>query len=133
VHLEGDNKKSLKKMFPNLMRELVGGENKVAIDSVRADSDGDEKPLQEEVMSLKTLPQAKVPDKFHNYCPDVFDFLRRCDTEQQAEEIIAYLQKRGELTAEKACQLRGQLKKDGVRSFGPKKEDNYYFKQSGLC
>jgi hypothetical protein len=29
--------------------------------------------------------------------------------------------------------LKLQLKKDGVRSFGPKKQENYYFKQSGIC
>jgi hypothetical protein len=25
------------------------------------------------------------------------------------------------------------LKNEGVRSFGSKKEENYYFKQGGLC
>lgn len=136
VHLEGDEKKSLKKLFPNLMRELEGGESKVSIDSVRADPDeveGVEKPLQEEEITEEILPEAKAPDKFRNYCPDAVDFLRRCDTEQQAEEIIAYMQKRGELTAAKAHELRVQLKKDGVRSFGPKKENDYYFKQGGIC
>ncbi len=112
-------RKSLKKMFPNLSRELDGGEAKVSIDSVRAD------PVEAE--------KAAAEDKFLHYNPNVVDFIRRCDTEAQAEEIIAYLQKRGELTEEYACVLRCQLKKDGVRSFGPKKQENYYFRQSGLC
>jgi hypothetical protein len=43
------------------------------------------------------------------------------------------LEKRGELTKEHAEKLRKQLKKEGVRSFGSKKEENYYFKQGGLC
>jgi len=43
------------------------------------------------------------------------------------------LEKRGELTKEYAAELREQLKKEGVRSFGSKKEENYYFKQGGLC
>jgi hypothetical protein len=112
------DKKSFKKMFPNLSEELEGGESKVTIDSVRTDSDNAEKSLS---------------DKFRNYNPTVVDFIRRCDTEAQAETIIAYLEKRGELTKEHAEALREQLKRKGVRSFGSKKEDNYYFKQGGLC
>ena len=112
------DKKSFKKKFPNLSKELEGGESKVAIDSVRSDSDKVEKSLS---------------DKFRNYNPTFVDFIRRCDTEVQAEAIIAYLEKRGELTKEYAEELRKQLKREGVRSFGSKKEENYYFKQGGLC
>jgi hypothetical protein len=43
------------------------------------------------------------------------------------------LERRGELTWDYAEQLRRQLKKQGVRSFGSKKEDYYYFKQGGVC
>lgn len=107
------DKKSFKKMFPNLSEELEGGESKVAIDSVRTDSD---------------IAENAVPDKFRRYDPTVVDFIRRCDTEEQAEEIITYVEKKGEVTKEYAAKLRKQLKKKGVRSFGPKKEDNYYFK-----
>jgi hypothetical protein len=112
------DKKSFKKMFPNLSEELEGGESKVTIDSVRTDTGEAEKAM---------------PDKFRNYNPTVVDFIRRCDTEAQAEAIIAYLEDRGELTKVYAEELRKQLKKEGVRSFGPKKEENYYFKQGGLC
>jgi hypothetical protein len=112
------DKKSFKKMFPHLSKELEGGKSKVSIDSVRTDSDNAEKSLS---------------DKFRNYDPTVVDFIQRCDTEMQAEMIIAYLEKRGELTKEYAKKLRKQLKKEGVRSFGSKKEENYYFKQGGLC
>jgi hypothetical protein len=112
------DKKSFKKMFPNLSEELELGNSKVSISSVRTDSDTAEKSLS---------------DKFCNYNPTVVDFIRRCDTEVQAEAIIAYLEKRGELTKECAEELRKQLKKEGVRSFGSKKEENYYFKQGGLC
>ena len=118
-------RKSLKKMFPNLTRELEEGESKVSIDSVRADAAEAEKCIEE----IEPAP----PDKFRHYNPDAVDFIRRCDTEEQAEEIVAYLQKRGELSCEDADRLREQLKREGVRSFGSKKEENYYFKQSGLC
>jgi hypothetical protein len=112
------DKKSFKKMFPNLSEELALGDSKVAISSVRTDSEVAEKALS---------------DKFRHYNPTVVDFVRRCDTEMQAEAIIAYLEKRGELSREYAEALRKQLKKEGVRSFGSKKEENYYFKQGGLC
>ena len=112
------DKKSFKKMFPNLSKELELEDSKVAISSVRTDPDAAEKALD---------------DKFRHYNPTVVDFIRRCDTEMQAEAIIAYLEKRGELTKEYAEELRKQLKSEGVRSFGSKKEENYYFKQGGLC
>jgi hypothetical protein len=112
------DKKSFKKMFPHLSEELQAGNSRVGIDSVRTDPDAAEKASS---------------DKFRNYMPTVVDFIRRCDTENQAETIIGYLEKRGELTEECAKQLRKQLKKQGVRSFGSKKEDGYYFRQSGFC
>ena len=112
------DRKSFKKMFPNLSEELEGGDSEVPIDAVRTDSEADKKA---------------TPDKFRNYDPTVVDFIKRCDTEEQAEEIIAYMEKKGEVTKEHAAKLRKQLKKEGVRSFGPKREENYYFKQGGLC
>ena len=120
-----NEKRTLKKMFPNLTRELEGGESKVTIDSVRANVDEAEKSLAE----IEPMPV----DKFRHYIPTVVDFIRRCDTLEQAEEIVAYLQKRGEISSENAQRIRTQLKKEGVRSFGSKKEDGYYFKQSGIC
>ena len=112
------DKKAFKKMFPNLSEELEGGDSKVPIDAVRPDSEAAE---------------TEMPDKFRNYDPNVVDFIRRCDTEEQAKTIIAYLEKRGEVSKEYAKELRQQLKREGVRSFGPKKEEGYYFKQGGLC
>jgi hypothetical protein len=51
----------------------------------------------------------------------VIDFLRRCDTEEQGLEIIDYLKKRGEISEKYATELKMQLLRDGIRSFGPKK------------
>jgi hypothetical protein len=137
VCLEPDERKDLKKMFPHLMRELETGENKIRIESVDDNPEAAEtaKDLPEEAMEEFEIEEEIVtePDKFQHYNPDVVDFLRRCDTNAQAHEIIVYLQKRGELSKEKACELKAQLDREGVRSFGPKKENDYYFKQSGLC
>ena len=132
--MEADEKKQFKKMFPHLMREIETGENKVSIDSMENDPETAEETAECTEDAIESVEESPTEsDKFRHYCPDVVDFLRRCDTDVQAEEIILYMEKRGELTAEKACELRARLKKDGVRGFGPKKEDNYYFKQSGLC
>ncbi|MEM2939253.1 MAG: DUF2095 family protein [Candidatus Bathyarchaeia archaeon] len=110
------DKEQFRKMFPNLAREMEGKENKVTISSIRLDPQEGEKV---------------VSKKFDGYNPDVIDFLRRCDNEQQAEEIIAYLEKRGEINQQYASSLRKQLKAKGIRSFGPKKEEAYYLREAG--
>lgn len=108
------DKETFRKLFPNLAKEMESGENKTAMDSVRTDLKEGEKAASK---------------RFTCYYPDVIDFIRRCDTEAQAEEIIAYMEKRGEIGKEYAVKLRNQLKEKGVRSFGPKKEENYYLKR----
>jgi len=107
------DKETLKKMFPNLAKELESNRNIVAVNSVRTDD--------------KTAEKA-YSQRFVNYTPDIIDFIRRCETEQQAREIITYLEKRGEVERQYAEKLRKQLREKGVRSFGPKKEDDYYLK-----
>ena len=110
------DKEKFRKMFPHLSQEMEGKEGGMAITSVRSDL-----PTGEKASSKK----------FANYMPDVIDFIRRCDNEQQAEEIIDYLEGRREISKDYAKRLRKQLKKKGVRSFGSKKEDDYYLKQGG--
>ena len=110
-------KKKLQKILPNLARELESGDCRTTINSVRSDPITGEKA---------------VAKRFIGYVPDVIDFLRRCDNGKQAEEIICYLEKRGEISSEYAAKLRKQLKEKGVRSFGSKKEDDYYLKQDGF-
>ncbi|KYH42233.1 MAG: hypothetical protein AYL33_003510, partial [Candidatus Bathyarchaeota archaeon B63] len=62
-----------RRMFPNLAREMRSGENRVTITSIRSDIESGEKI---------------VSKMFRGYVPDVIDFLRRCDNEDQANEII---------------------------------------------
>ncbi len=109
----GFDKETLRNMFPYLTEELESRGHKVAINSVRTDIYAGEKAVSE---------------RFVHYMPDVIDFIRRCDTAAQAEEIIGYMQKRGEIKKRYAKKLRKQLKEKGERSFGPKKEENYYFR-----
>ncbi|MCS7096522.1 MAG: DUF2095 domain-containing protein [Candidatus Bathyarchaeota archaeon] len=109
---------TFKKMFPNLAREIASGNQKLPINSVRTETSAGE--------------NAASADMFRHYNPDVIDFIRRCDTNAQAEEIISYMERRGEISKEYAEELRKQLKEKGVRSFGTKKEENYYLKRAGL-
>ena len=106
-------KNTLKKMFPTLTKELESEENRVDINSVRTDTANGEEA---------------VADKFAHYMPDVIDFIRRCDTEKQAEEILAYMERRGEIEKQYSGKLRKQLREKGIRSFGPKKEEGYYLR-----
>ncbi len=110
------DRKRFKKMFPSLAKELDGRRQSVAINSVRSD--------------VRTGESASTHN-FSVYTPDVIDFIRRCDTQQQAAAIIDYLEKQGEITRTYAQRLRHQLEEKGVRSFGAKKEDGYYPKQGG--
>jgi hypothetical protein len=111
------DRESLKKMFPYLARELEADENKVRVNSVRINQEEGEK--------------AVTSQSFDDYVPDVIDFIRRCDTQLQAEEVIRYLEKRCEIRKEYAQKLKKQLKEKGVRSFGAKKEQDYYLKHGG--
>ena len=125
-------------MFPHLYEELESGEVKVPISGVRKNAAEAEGEITDECecdqnTEEETDQHTETPDKLRHFNPQAVDFIRRCDTEAQVEEIISYLEKKGEITTEYATQLRCQLKKDGVRSFGPKKEDNHYFREGGLC
>jgi hypothetical protein len=110
------DKARLKKMFPHLAEEMETGNSKVSINSVRSDPETGEKAATK---------------CFDNYNPDVIDFICRCDNVKQAEEIVDYMEKRGEISQKYAQKLKTQLGKKGVRSFGPKREDGYYLKESG--
>lgn len=129
------DKKSIKKIFPHLYEELEAGEVKVPINAVRKNPLEAEEAASgecEDCTGEEVVPCTETPDKLRHFNPSTVDFIRRCDTEAQAEEIIAYQQKKGEITKENAEQMRCQLKRDGVRSFGPKKEENHYFKEGGI-
>jgi hypothetical protein len=80
----------------------------------------------------ETAEKAAVSQKYVHYMPDVIDFIRRCDTHEQAAEIIAYMEKRGEIQKQYAAKLRKQLKEKGVRSFGSKKEEGHYLNHGEL-
>jgi hypothetical protein len=98
------DKKQFRKMFPNLAQEMGNRKQKVGISSIRSNPKTAEKTAKRE---------------------------KNLSSNQQAEEIINYMEKRGEVTRSYAQKLRQQLREKGVRSFGPKKEDGYYFSING--
>jgi len=108
------DRKRFRKMFPHLTEEVDSSQQRIAISSVRSDVN---------------IGEQASSKRFDGYVPDAIDFIRRCDTEQQAEEIINFLEKRKEINREYARKLRTQLKTKGVRSFGPKKQDDYYSRE----
>ena len=107
-------KRELKRLFPNLMNEIEEDHTNISNESVNQGSKQKDKA---------------DPKDFSGYNPDIIDFIRRCDTEDEALEIIKYMEKKLEISKEYAKHLTKELKTKGVRSFGPKKEIDYYSKR----
>lgn len=126
------DKESIRKMFPNLYKELEAGDAKISIDALRKNPEDAEADVAECAGENIETKATTTPDKLRHFSPSAEDFIRRCDTEAQAKEIIDYLEKKGELTKTQARKMRCKLKDEGVRSFGPKKEENHYFGEGGI-
>jgi hypothetical protein len=104
-------KKRFQRIFPHLFRDLESKNDKRLTSSTKSHNRDKTK-------------------EYENYQPSVIDFIRRCDTEIQAEEIINFLEKRQEVTREYANQLRKELAEKGIRNFGKKKGKDYYLRTS---
>jgi hypothetical protein len=103
-------KKKFKELFPHLADELESGRSAVDLKSETVGTGG-------------ALNENR---KWAGYDPDIIDFIRRCDTNEQAAEIIDYMTKEDKISPEMADKLRKQLEEEGVRSFGKYKEPGYY-------
>lgn len=106
------DEKTFKKLFPNLYREMMAKRMSIPIDATRTTIEEAER----EAEKRRDRPSMPGP----------IDYLRRCENDQEAMEVIDYLEKRGEITNQEAEKLRKQVKEHGVRSFGSKKEWGYY-------
>ena len=104
------DEREFKRLFPNLYREITGKKMSLPIDAVRTTPEEAEKEAGRREPSL----------------PGPVDYLRRCDTDEEAIDVIDYLERRGEIDGEEAEKLRKQVRERGVRSFGSKKEWGYY-------
>ncbi len=98
-----------KKEYPNLAEEW-GGDGTVRINAVRT--------------SVKEAE--KATHSVQGYEPTAIDFIRRCENNDQALEIIAFLEEQGEITSDYARRLRVQLVERGLRSFGRTRKPGCY-------
>ncbi|RDE16494.1 MAG: DUF2095 domain-containing protein [Candidatus Thorarchaeota archaeon] len=113
-------KRVLGNEFPALRDELEEGKTKTfRVGGIRTVSEESESTDSEESAS---------EGREETFLPDVVDFIRRCDTESEALEIIEFMVKRRELTETQAKTMRRQLKEEGLRSFGAKKERDHYLR-----
>ncbi|MFX1474563.1 MAG: DUF2095 family protein [Promethearchaeota archaeon] len=115
---ETDQWQQFRRRFPHLAAELEASEARVRIDGVR---------WEETEQIPAAVPSSR--GKFTSYSPDPIDFIRRCETKEQALEIIAFLEKRKEINSAYAESLRHQLQTRGLESFGPRKTWGHYERQ----
>ncbi len=106
-------KKDFRRLFPHIADEVETGRSRVDL------AKAEEPPRS-------TEPSYKAERKYAGYDPTAVDFIRRCKTLNQAEEIIDYMERRGEIQKAEAKVLRTQLNEKGLHSFGPAKRPGYY-------
>jgi hypothetical protein len=103
-------KDRFKKLFPHIAEEMEQGVSKSDLED--EDSLNEQDDIESRIWA--------------GYDPDVIDFMMRCDTTEQALEIINFLEKKTEISPNQASSLKKQLEEKGLRSFGPKKVKEYY-------
>jgi len=97
-----------KDVFPALFREIKDGEKGI---------------MEKE---QHTSAGSKKERKFKGYTPSAIDFICRCTSKQEAEEVIDYLLRKGEITEEYANNLKKQLQEKGLEYFGENRTPGYY-------
>jgi hypothetical protein len=117
--------------YPHLKKELENDKTKkINLEFVTAEQ-AEEIEAELKEKAEQTTIQRQERDIFDGYNPTVVDFIRRCDTEEEALEIIEYMEKTEQITSKEADDLRKQLNNSGIRSFGEKKEKGYYLNHLG--
>jgi|YelNatPaOPRAMG01_1025707.scaffolds.fasta_scaffold20095_5 hypothetical protein len=95
----GVDEEIVKMLFPNLYREVKAKRRCIRIDAVRTSID------EAEAAALDP------------YRLDVVYFLRKSRSVEEAEEVIAFYERIGEIDSEYANSLRKQLREKGLKSF----------------
>ena len=103
------DKRLFKKLFPNLAKEVEDGVMTFSIGGIRWSQ------------------RCERYDELRN--PDAISFIRRCKNPREAEEVIDFLERRGEISHDYAEHLRKQLREKGLESFGEHKAPGYYFRK----
>lgn len=100
----------LKEEFPHLYEEIKSRAKYISVDGVRTS-------LEE---------GKKATESGSSATPNIVDFIRLCDDEDEAIEILDYMEDQGKIESNYATKLKTQLVKGGLRSFGSKREPGDY-------
>jgi len=87
------------------------------------------KELEEKIMCVEVRGSRTDDEDFQIDMPDAVDYIRRCKSVREAEEVISFLERTNQISRSKADELREQLYSQGLESFGPHKEFGYYMKK----
>jgi len=116
--------------YPTLKKEVEKKEKMVHLEYVDEKlAKKIEEDIEKEAEFSEKIVSMPDPFKFAGYDPNVIDFIRRCDTIDQAMEILDFLENIGDISTKDGEKLRKQIETEGLRSFGPKKEKGFYFSQ----
>lgn len=114
--MKDENSNVFKKKFPHLYEEIKEGEGAIQIDGVEKGEEDRESYYDE--------GKEKAD-------PEVDDFLRLCENDEEADQIIDYMEREGKISSSKAKEMRERLYKTGVRTFGEKRAPGEYPVEEG--
>ncbi|MFX0171251.1 MAG: DUF2095 family protein [Candidatus Hodarchaeota archaeon] len=135
---EKEKKKTPQKEKPP---EFLGMTQNITIDNIQEHFPAIYEEFSEKKMSLGisevksglgllTKEQENNVDPLSDYEPNVFDFLTRATTEEEGYEIINFLAKQKQISPKTAQELKAQIESSGIRSFGPLRTNNHYFRKA---
>lgn len=110
----------LREQFPSLYSELVEKKMSLEVDQVEEDL----------ITSTLREEERQDQDLFGDFEPNILDFLARAKEDSEGLEIINFVEKQNQISSKSAEELREKIKNDGIRSFGPLRFSNYYFRKS---
>ncbi|MHA1727180.1 MAG: DUF2095 family protein [Promethearchaeota archaeon] len=130
----------LKKYFPHIAEELNDTNSPLSSLSIMKKDDNpsrsklDETPGTLKVMQKKKKTieskRRKIVSNYNKdselFLPKTEDYLRRCSTLKEAEEIINFQLKLKAISKNKAKYLINLCRKHGIRYFGDKKNNGFY-------
>ena len=110
----------IREKFPSLYSELTEKNMSIGIDKVEKDL----------ITSTLREDDQQDQDPFSRYDPDVFDFLAKAKTDKEGLEVIDFLKKQNQISSNTAKELKDKITKEGIRSFGPLRSVNYYYRKA---
>ncbi|MGC8831971.1 MAG: DUF2095 family protein [Thermoproteota archaeon] len=83
---------------------------------------------EEELMKIAVEGYSEKldPESLKGYAPNVFDYIRRCESNEEAFQIVDFLVMRKELSEKVAEVIKRRIMEKGLRFYGPKKQTGYY-------